>query len=211
MLAGVEQLRRFAQGFLHAVAGKGGEGGIGPLNLPLGIRNDNRIRSRFKGAALQSQAHLRPLALGDVLDRAIHFHGNALGIEFQFPHSMHPAFGLVVVANDAIFLVESPALADHFAGEVSLHHRAILGMNQGQPASHGTVVGLVYPEYLVQHLRTPPHPDGEIRNETTHFGNCLRLSEQCFALVQRLLRSFALLLASETLQGETDVVRHLLQ
>ena len=55
--------------------------------------------------------------------------GPAWGIEFQFTNSMHPALGLVAVADDAVFLIESLAPAENFVLEVVRHYGVVVGMD----------------------------------------------------------------------------------
>ena len=116
------------------------------------------------------QRFLGLLALGNILNGTVHFQWLTPGIEIQPAQSMYPAFSLVTLPDDAIFLVERFALTNHLVVKVINHHGPVVRMHQGNPAIHRALVSCIDPKQPIEHVRTLPIPGRDIQNVTPQAG-----------------------------------------
>ena len=100
-----------------------------------------------------------------------------MAIVFEAAYAMDPADSLIGLTDDAVFLVEGFSRAYNFAGKVSRHHFAIIGMDHLQPSGKGVVIGLVDAEDSVQRLRTCPFRRGHIQFIAAEGADDLRFLE----------------------------------
>src|ERR1035438_9945014 len=122
----------------------------------------------LKGGAVAllalAELRLRLLALGDVLNRALHPRRQPLGIEFQAANAMHPAHGPISRPDDAVLSIELLALADDLLREVGGHQRAVIGMNERRPSLHIALICFVYAEDRFQNAGTLPIPGADVHD-----------------------------------------------
>jgi len=112
-------------------------------------------------------------ALADVLNGAEHLDRLAVGIELQSATTVNPAFGLILMAHNPVFLVEKCAPAKDLVAEVFDHHLAVGGMDQVAPAFYRALIGCVDAEDLVLHRGAAPPAGGHIQHIAAKAGDKL--------------------------------------
>ena len=131
-------------------------------------------------------------ALGNILNDPVHFQKFILRVNFQFAHSMHPAFHPVIFSDDLIFPVKADALACDLICKIVDHLLSVIGMDQITPAFHRANIFIIYSKQFVENDRAFPHTAGKVQFIAAHVGDNLRFPEQTLTLAQGFLCLFAL-------------------
>ena len=148
---------------------------------------DQRVETPFAGQRRQ----FRLLALGDVLDHAVHPQGTAGGIAFHGAQAMQPASLAIGGPDDGVLAIETQARTEYLL-EVTRHRFAMVRRHQRRPARQRARVLRPGTENLIQRGRRRPSHLGDLQLVAAHASRVLGLAQQALALRQTPRRQLAL-------------------
>ncbi len=121
---------------------------------------------------------LGSLSLGNVLDGAAHKDGFARRITFNAAAAMDPSSGVIIVADNSVFVVKKRTASEHLFGKIGGHHGVIVGVNEGDPAVNGAFVFGPDSEDFIEDIGGRPEPGLQLERVAAETGDALRLLQR---------------------------------